>query len=640
MPLLKNHFPVIAYKIFLIIFFSFPSKNYSQNKYDFDFDSQWKWEDLIDKVVVINPELIKSVNYLRDKISIEDARIILKQLSQLDSLKQLSGVSFILKLDQGESSPGWDSAFKISLDTSFISEDFPGILAAVIKLTDIRISRESSMFEFKNRTYLPQPEKESKENIEINFDYSGAETILNYFNGDTNSLNDLSESNPYTTVFSDKGADAIAKDELVRFLSLSMKEDSLFPVYKWVNPESFWNMGGVSIYKNNIENVIRTINQNEINIKSDIEKLISKYLPDSVFFSVDVMFTLGKKSPGWLSEKNKLAVDLEYFGDDYNYLVRFITHNIYRFAQKEIQLPVDELVVENHDRDFIRVLMNVLENGTANYVGPVGTETRPWYLLEKDFQLFNKTFRNIYKKNNKAKADSLITAGYSGDAPFYTMATQMSYIIETTLGRNALIESVMCGPIFFFSKYIEAYRENPDKIHKVFTFSKKLEKKISDMKVLFPDDVVKSALNLKKYKSDTAFLNVQVIKFLDTYGNSENKNLANLLCARLFLEAGEFSKSKEFFLKGISGRSEGKGELAGEIGDSFFRNNAEDEALYFYNLYVNEDPQNASALQKRGEYYFKSGQNEKARNDFENAMIIDPENKIVKAYLKRINSKL
>ncbi|MDQ3019637.1 MAG: hypothetical protein M3R36_03570 [Bacteroidota bacterium] len=637
MPLHKFYIFKLSLLTILISFFLSPSNVIPQNKYDFDFNSQWGWEDLINKVVIINPSLIKSVNDLKNKISNIEARIIFKMLSELDSLKHLSELSSNAISDFGRAGLIRDSILSGLLDTMYFDEDLSGLISAALRLSEIKAKNNKNIFEFENRVYLPQPIRDYKNNIEIKFDYSGVETILKYFNNDTNSIKEIFESAPYKIIFNDKSLNGISKSNLKYYLAESSKNSSLFSIYKWVNPGSFWNMGGTSVYKKEIENVTNILKQNDRNIKLDIEKLLSEYLSDSIFLNAEVMFMLGKKSPGWLWENNKLIINLEYFGDDFDYLVRFIRHYLFMITQKEIQLSVDALVVKDKDRIFVKVLSNILENGAANYIGPIGTETRPSYLLEKDFTLFNKTFKNIYKKNNYSKSDSMISEGYSGDAPFYTMATQMAYIIETTLGKKSLIESIRFGPIFFFSRYIQAYKENTDRIRKVFTFSEKLENKITEMKILFPDDIVKDALKIKKFRKDPAVLNQSINKFLDKY-KSGSQTLPDLLSAQLFLEAGEYSKAKDLFIKGISNRNN-EGELAGEIAESFLKNNSLPEALYFYNLYIRDSPEDWNAYTLRGEYFFKTGDNESARNDFDKALVINSNLHIAKEYLKKINSK-
>ena len=612
-------------------------KTHSQNKYDFEFETDWNWEDLLNKAVLVNPDLIRSIGQLKKEISIQDARLILRNLSELSSLQELSELQKAAESDSEEDGMKWDSLITKSFLSMGETDDLGGLISVLMKLTKLRKENNENLFKFTENNYLSQPIKENKKTIRINFDYSGADKVLEYYNKGEEVIKEILNVPVYTAILNDKNPGEFSEAELENFLKESSNNGYLETIYKWVNPGSFWNLGGVSIYKSNLARVLNTLKQNERNMKTDIENHVSEYLPDGVSFKSDIMFLYGKKNPGWLSENKNLGIDLEYFGDNYKYLTRYIQHRIFKIAQKEIQLPVDLYVVRSHDRDFVRLLSNILENGTANYIGPIGTETRPWYLLEKDFALFNNTFRSLYSAKDRRKTDSLLNAGYSGDAPFYTMGTQMAYIIETTIGRNALIEAIKSGPVFFFNRYIEVCKEYPDKIRGVFTFSEKLEEKIASMNMLFPGDVINDALDLKKYRNDTSAMNKRISQFMETYKDIDNQNLLYLLSGQLFLEAGEFENAKESFLKGISSRKN-TGELAGEIAESFLNHSAPGEALDFYNFYVEHSPEDARAFEERGKFYFKTGDNEKAKNDFEKALVMNSQLKEAMTFLKKINS--
>jgi len=622
--------------VFVFLFLLTPQKNFSQLKYDFDFDAEWSWEDLINKAVLIEPRLIKSVDDLKKKISIDDARIILKELSRLQILKdlqKLSETSFF----ETDKTIKLDSLFKKTFEGFTVSEDLSGLIESSLKLSDMReVHKKEDIFEFKNRTYLLQPIKRLEKEFEINFDYAGAETVLNYFDS-TGSLNEIFETEGYKEIIDPKNTESLNKDFLTYNLTEAAIENPLYSIYRWVNPRSLWNFGGVSVYKKEFREVINTIRENENNIRFDIEKNISKYLPEGIFFDAGLLFLFGEKNPGWVSRKNKLAIHLEYFGDDFSYLVSYIIHQLFIIAQKEIHLPVEEYVVDSKDMDLIKLLSNILEQGSANYVGPIGTETRPWGLLEKDFQLFNKTFSHIYKEDSRKLIDSLINMGYSGNAPFYTMATQMAYIIETTLGRNALLESITFGPVSFFSKYIQAYREYPDRIRKVFTFPENFEKKISDLKLLFPENVLRDALVIKEFGNQPVKMNEQIFKLIETHERSNTGyGLLNFLAGQLLLESDQFAKAKEFFLKGLEEKKE-QDVISGMIGKSFMQRHAFNEALEFFDLYVEGSTDNYRAYEMRGEYFYETGDLAKAQNDFERALLIYPGSDISENFLKRIN---
>lgn len=619
-----------AFLFLVLLFFLFkPRNNFPQDKYDFDFNSNWKWEDLFEKAVLINPALIKSVEYLKNKASNEDARIIFKLLAQLDSLNDIKKLSVISEKVKHDYNNEFDSAL-IKLDSLYIVEDFGGMVSAAMALTEIRTSFNNNLFIFNNRNYLYQPGKEFKKNFAMTFDYSFSDKILNYYNSYPDTFSGILETAPYKFIRSE-----LDKDSLIYCLSESAKPELLLSIYKWVNPGSFGNFGGVSIYKDNLDSVINILKRNETNIKSDVLSHVSGYLPDSIYFDVNVIVLLGKKRPGFSSGKNNIELNLEYFGDDYNYITRYIKYQTFKIAYKEIRIPIDKFIVKNNDKNLIELLSNILENGTSNYISPIGTETRPWYLLEKDFKLFNTAFKNYYKKNNKKKLDSLINLGYSGDAPFYTMATQMAYIIETTLGRNALVESIRLGPIAFFSKYIEAYKEFPDRIRKVFTFSSKFEEKINELKKLFPDGLIKEALTIKKYGNDTTVLNNRISGFLQKNTARQNISLVNFLAGQLLLEAGEFQKAEKYFIKGIELNPENKTDIC-ETGEWFLNAGADEEALNFYDDCVKKSKDKAVALVHRGEYFYRTENYQKARDDFEKALVIDSSLEKAKIFLAKI----
>ncbi|MEP7145495.1 MAG: hypothetical protein ABI792_00655 [bacterium] len=265
--------------IFIFIFASslliYPEKNYSQTKYEFNFDYNWSWEDLINKVVLINPGLIKSVDNLKNKISNNDARILLKKLSVLDSLNYLLTLQNVARLDSQQSDLKWDLLLKSFMDSVRITEDFSGLLTAANKLSDIRTSNIKNEFDFGDKPYLAQSEKSFKKSIDIKFNYEGAENILKYFNGDTGSVNEVTDNSSYRFLF-DEGSDPeISKNDLLINLKRSFSDEPLASIYKWVNPASYWNMGGVSVYKNNFINFVDNLKKNESNIKFDIEKQLS-----------------------------------------------------------------------------------------------------------------------------------------------------------------------------------------------------------------------------------------------------------------------------------------------------------------------------------------------------------------------------
>ncbi|MCY7362357.1 MAG: hypothetical protein LH629_09885, partial [Ignavibacteria bacterium] len=62
----------------------------SQSKYGFS--EKWTWEDMMNEAVLVDPVLIKSVDILKQGITLKDGRILLKNLSDLNSLNELTQI--------------------------------------------------------------------------------------------------------------------------------------------------------------------------------------------------------------------------------------------------------------------------------------------------------------------------------------------------------------------------------------------------------------------------------------------------------------------------------------------------------------------------------------------------------------------
>jgi tetratricopeptide (TPR) repeat protein len=357
------------------------------------------------------------------------------------------------------------------------------------------------------------------------------------------------------------------------------------------------------------------------------------YLPENFPLYAEAFFIVGSGEPAWFNANGALGISLEYFGDEYNYIVSYLIHEFYSLAEDNIQIPIYEFVLSGQDLKFMRLIRDITRVGTANYVGPIGSQNRPSDLLEKDFKIFINTFNHLYNQNDLEKTDSLIQLGFRGVGPFYTMGTQMAYIIENTDGRKALIEAIKMGPVYFFKSYIKAYDDYPDEIRKVFRFSNKIEEKIEKFSRIFPDEIMSEALKLKNLTSTPTLLEEDITKYIKTY-SGENKSLINLIVAQLYLEAGEYPKSKDYFMKGL-----GKTNIATsseEIGKRFMNKKAYPEALDFFSLYIESAPTNPYAYEIRGECYYKSNDLEKAKNDFEKALELEPALSVSRLYLEKI----
>ncbi len=624
-----------TFKILFAVLVIFHSNiNYSQQK--FGLESDWNWEDLFNKAVFINPALIKSVDNLKRELSITDARYIVKHLSELDSLQQLKNLFSYYESEEKFSVS--DSVINKLKETDFqYRNEIENLISSMKILSGLRNSfNPGKKFFFTGKNYLSEPSKKSDSRIEIVFNYTEAENILKYFSGDTDAEKELLNNISEKEILNEKLSDDTKNNDLIYLLNRAAAESPLFSLYKWVNPQSYSNFGGIYIYRNEFSDVIKKIRDNESNIRSDAVRNTKKNIPDSVSIKVEIKFKLGNHKINKYFEDRTIEINLENFNDDYSYLVRYIIHELYKTVERKIHLSIEEYIADARDREFITLISEIQKNGIANYAGPVGSETRPWDLLEKDFQLFNNTYYHLKKNHGKNISDSLIKSGFEGNAPFYTMATQMAYIIETTLGRNALIESVFLGPVSFFNKYIKAYKDYPDKIRRVFTFRKDIEKKISELENMFPEKILKSAMSINKMNLPGEEKIRKTEEFVKNCYSETNAELIYFLSGQLLLEADQYRKSSEYFFKGLN-LKKGAGNISCIIGNSFMKKKAFEEAKDFFDECIKSNSGISEPYEMRGECFYFLNDKENSLSDFKKALTINPYSELSRKFIKNLN---
>ncbi len=623
-----------ALVIFFVLLFS--NDGSGQDKYGMNFSSNWGWEDLTDVTIMNAREMAPVLEDMRNSMTITEARVLFRELSLLNKLSDLNNLSTAALEDNSPDKTFWSQKIDDTFGSYSFSEDFAGVLEAAVMLMRLRNSMFKSVPTFKDREYLPQPINETFSNLRMDIDYSAIDELIAYYNEEglaEEKADAIIRSHPYRILFETRRTKDINSTELEKNLTTSASPNPLYNIYKWVNPGAFSGFGGISIYPNYYRKVINTLQANQENIDKYVQERVGMYLPENFPLYTEAFFIVGSGEPAWFNENGALGISLEYFGDDYNYIVSYLIHEFYSLAEDNIQIPVYEFLLSGQDLKFMKLLRDITRVGTANYVGPIGSQNRPSDLLEKDFKIFINTFNSLYSQNNLEKTDSLIRLGFEGVGPYYTMGNQMAYIIENTDGRKALIESIKMGPVYFFKNYIKAYEEYPDEIRKVFRFSDNIEEKIEKFSKIFTDDIMSEALALKNLTSTPSLLEEGIVKYVSKFGE-KNSALVNLIVAQLYLEAGEYEKSRDYFVKGL-----GKTYVATsseEIGKRFMNKKAYAQALNFFNMYVESTPDNPYAYEIRGECYYKYNDPENARRDFEKALELQPDLNVSRLYLEKI----
>lgn len=642
-PYKKHILTRFYFFIFLIIFISVGSNiAQAQNKYGFDFEKDWLWADLLSYKSSSSEVITSSIKYLMNEYTIEEARLLFRQLIKLDSLNEILLLPEIARYDLERNKIRWETKISKGLKGFDERNTFAGIITSATTLSVIRRPFLFSGKSFKNRDYNISILEFVNLNVKLNFDYTGANEILDLLEKDTNteSLNKIiDKSGLLQTILSTKCKPSITQKEFIQCIKNSKRSEPLFILYKLINPTSFFDLGGIYLYKKNFRELLTSLRLHEGKIKYESLRRLSLYFPKKLSFTSNMFFLLGNNGDCWEADENRIGIDLEYFGDDYESLIRSITRELYFHALKENQLNVYPYLVDNKDTLVLKAMTKVFNGGTANHIAPTLQENRPAYLLEKDFLFFNKTINTIRKKKNIELIDSLIHVGSHERGPFNTMGTQMANSIEKVLGKEALKKSLKLGPVYFFNRYIDAYDLDSKNIRSIFQFTSKIEDEILSLVPIFPESIFIKVLKLKKYKNDSAKLLSQINKLSGKYKKDKNYFVFNLLAGQLLFESGYYKDAYTFYEKSIKNLPN-KIKAIKELGFLFYDKKAYDESLGMFNLYIQYCPNEADAYECRGLLYYTVEDYEKAKMDYEKALSILPNLENAKYMLKKINAKL
>lgn len=633
----------VFFFIFLVIFFSIGFvKLQAQNKYGFDFEKDWYWADLLSYKSASSEVIQSSIKYLMNEYTIEEARLLFRELTKLDSLNEILRLPEIAKYDLGRNRSKWETKINKGLKGFDERNTFSGIITSATTLSVIRRPFLFSGKSFKNRDYNISIIEFVNLDVKLNFDYTGANEILDLLDSDASENNLISiidKSDLLQSILSTRCKPSITQKDFIQCIKNSKRNEPLFVLYKLINPTSFFDLGGISLYKKNFRELISSLRLNEGKIRYETLRRLALYFPKELSLASNIFFLLGDNGDCWGTDESDIGIDLEYYGDNYESLVRAITRELYLHALKENQLNVYRYLVDKRDTLMLEVLTSVFNGGTANHIAPILQENRPAYLLEKDFLFFNKTINAIRKKKDIELIDSLIYEGSKEKGPFNTMGTQMANSIEKVLGKEAFKNTLKLGPVCFFNCYIEAYDLDSKHIRSIFRFPSKIEDEILNLVPLCPESIFSKVLKLKKYEKDSAKLISQIKKLSNKYKKDKNFFVFNLLAGQLLFESGYYKDAFMFYEKSLDDLPN-KSKTIRELGFLFYDKKAYDESLDMFTLYIHNCPNEADAYECRGLLYYTAGDYEKAKIDYEKALSILPNLENAKYMLKKINAKL
>jgi hypothetical protein len=304
-------------------------------------------------------------------------------------------------------------------------------------------------------------------NIELSFDFQPAQVILNLLSEPNSNYHEIlsklnlpqfdalvqhrSQSFYYTTT---------SKERLATCLEIASSTKPLDELYKYMNPYGLLNFTDVKTHLKHYKQQIKELSDNEEAILNYINARISPYLPSKAEFKRKISFFFISDADGWASS-NVVAVDLNYFKNDYDKLLNLLVHETYHGGQNAVSIN-DSTKREDNVQLFIDVLDYLFAEGTATHVAPPKKKTN----LEKEnainngIQILEEIYSNTIINYDIAKTTQLINKGIANSGPFYWLGAEMSRVIVNENGKEELTTIIPKGGIAFLKSYMSAVKKS------------------------------------------------------------------------------------------------------------------------------------------------------------------------------------
>jgi tetratricopeptide (TPR) repeat protein len=608
----------------------------SQYRYNFDFDRNWEWNDLYINSYISSHNLIDKVQALSKEFSQEEGWLVFRSLVNLDSLNQLRLLVNITDLEVVPSKYLWKSKMSKELKDFNEKEDLFGLIEAATRVANLRrtFSEDKKLFR-DNNFFLRIPSGKSYYS-DIKYDFSSANNLLDLLDFDylnQTEIDSIISTPPFNYLF-DAQIPCYNKEQLLPLFKYIKSKTPIFVIYKFINQDSFLGWGNISVNTVQYRRLINTIQKNREALNYYILNILYQYLPVDVKFLKTIKFTINKNDCGWNNETQANVINFNTIGDDYEILARYMCRDLFLWAKKKIHINVFPYLLKDEDTLIYNLMNEVFDGGISNYIAPILAENRPANLLEKDFRLFNKTIDAILTKKPKKTIDSLLKVGLSGKFMFHTMGWQMANTIDLVLGRDALKESLLLGPFYFFETYVEAYEKDPVNIKEVYQFNNNFETKIFKLRALIPKNLLLNAVNIKMQNGNKSEVQ-KAIASMKKESYSINSVL-KLVLAVLEFDFGMFDEAYECIItckENILGRE----KLLQDFGFWFLEKGKIAESQTLFDLLVKYYPQSSNSYYCRGNFYYQTGSLDKAKQDLIKALEIDPNFSRASNLLSRIN---
>ena len=596
---------------------------------------------MVDNATLSNM-LLPAVKELSNDYTIDEGRILFRTLTHLDSLNQIKLLPAVSNLD-----PTKNKAFRkynIEKELSYFNErdNFRGLIEAALVVTKMKKNLSPNRKIFNDRNFFLKTIDTYDTNTVINFDFKGALQILDLVSKDSLTYEDfrsIDKSKYLNMVYNTGKVICTSKNTFTKSLYYARRKEPIIVLYKFINPVSFLNLGYLSVYSSNYKRVLNTIQSQSGNIKFYIINLLSQFFPKGARFNVIVNFLFAYENCNWNSHSKNLPMNLTQFGDDYEYLAKYLTRELFTYEKENTILDIFPYLFAGTDTLILQVMKEVFEGGISNFIAPILAENRPAALMEKDFLLFKSTIYAILQNKNSNVIDSLLSLGHDSRFLFYTMGTQMAATLDKILGRDYITKSLIQGPISFFKTYIEAYHADSKQIRDIFQFRTEFENKVEEMSSKINKQMYFDFANIKLENKPGDMVLKDIENLSKKYEKRTDTYVFNLLAGQLLFASDMYDKSFEYFEKALPFLPD-KIRSTKEMANLFLSDTAYESAIKMLTKYIEYAPKNPDAYLSRADVYFAINDFAKARSDYEKVLELDSQDKYVRAKIIEIDEEL
>ncbi len=601
----------------------------------------WSWSALDSTARLRAPAALPGIAYLRRKLGQDAAAFVLATLARLPQPVDLRPLRALTAFEPAGEQRYWAARFDAGLAGFRPDTGLSGLVDAAVTLTRIRLAQRWGAAAFAGETYHPVRVSHPPRAIQVHFDYTGAERLLDYLERDSAGPDDraaIIALPAWRVMLEHRGRRSITPERLAIYLDHAFRRDPLHQLYKWTNPTGFWNLAGVAQHAGEYRAVLATLRAGEENIAARVRDRVAQFMPPSATLDARVMFLFSRFADGWAAGP-LLGVDLEHFGDDYEHLLRVITHESVHEAENELGLPLPDLAETIEDRQLLVAMREVYREGLASYVAPVGVTAaaRPGR-LGADFGAFDSTFTALYARHNVLRADTFMQSAVEGAGAFYRLGAYMAGVIDSVLGRRTLAETFRTGPVDFFARYVEACRARGAAIPGEARFRPAVVERLAALAHRYPVDVLRDVAHASEIRSPSA-QQTALARLGDRYATGPGGTLFAVVASELLIRAGAYHVASTRLVRGLA-FAPNREEIADAMAYRFLQANAPGEALTMYNLYISYAPESAAAYASRCGFYLGIGEVALAWGDCRQALRLDPDLPGVRRRLGEIEQRL